>query len=126
MVLSFFVVTLAVAWNLYTVRSAVKWLALAHRYKADVLAQSNATGELKHIEWDGWGWAGQDTTVYLVFDPTDALSTASKNHVLGHFYGIPCEVVRVRKLEHRWYTVQFYTNEFWGRRNELDCTGSGH
>jgi len=79
---------------------------------------------LKHIEWDGWGWGGQDTTVYLVFDPTNSLSAAAKVGQPGKFSGIPCEVFLVHRLESQWYTVQFYTNEFWGRRNALNCAGS--
>jgi len=108
------------------VRTAARWLVRSHHYKAQVLAQpASASGELKHIEWDGWGWAGQDTTLYLVFDPTDSLSAAAKNRSPGKFSGIPCEVFRVRRLESHWYTAQFYTNEFWGRHNVLNCTGSG-
>ena len=50
-----------------------RWLIWSRSYKAEVLAQPNsASGELKHIEWDGWGWAGMDTTIYLVFDPTNS------------------------------------------------------
>jgi hypothetical protein len=115
---------IAVAWQFYSIRSAAKWFMGSQRYKTEVLAQSAGTArELKHIEWDGWGWAGQDTTVYLVFDSTDSLSVAAANHTPGKPNGIPCEVAQVRQLENHWYTVQFYTNEFWGRRNALDCTG---
>jgi hypothetical protein len=99
----------------------------SQRYKREVLAQSGGSaGELKHIEWDGWGFPGAgDITVYLVFDSTDALSVAATNHGPGKFNGIPCEVAQVRQLESHWYTVLFYTDEFWGRRNALDCTGLG-
>jgi hypothetical protein len=120
-----FLIAVAIAWNFYTIRTAARWFVRSHRYKAEVLAQPNATGELKHIEWDGWGWAGQDTTVYLVFDPTDWLSTASRNHRPGKFNGIPCEVPVVDRMEKNWYAVQFYTHEWWGRRNALNCTGLG-
>jgi len=86
-------------------------LVWSHWYKAEVLAQrDSATGELKHIEWDGWGFAGAgDTTVYLVFDPTDALSAAAQSHQPGKFGGLPCEVPFVRRLQSRWYAVRFYT-----------------
>lgn len=51
-----------------------RWMFWSGSYKAQVLAQPDSTNnELKHIEWDGWGGAGMDTTVYLVFDPTDSL-----------------------------------------------------
>src|ERR1700720_3878037 len=109
-----------------TVVNTARWLIFSHRYKSRVLAQAaSADGELRHIEWDGWGWAGQDTTVYLVFDPTDSLSAAASSHKPGKFNGIPCEVFLVRRMEREWYTVQFYTDEFWGKRNSLSCSGSG-
>jgi hypothetical protein len=94
----------------------VRWLVRSRSYKTEVLAQPNsANEELKHIEWDGWGWAGMDTTVYLVFDPTDSLSQAASNHQPGKYSGIPCKVFLVRRLESHWYTVWFYTNYEWGR-----------
>jgi hypothetical protein len=117
-------VALGIAWNIYRVRAAIRWSCWSRDYKAAVLAQpASANGMFKHIEWDGWGWAGQDTTVYLVFDPTDSLSAAGKGHH-NKFNGLPCEVAMLTRLENNWYTVQFYTNEFWGRRDELDCRGS--
>jgi len=102
--------------------SAIRWRLSSRIYKAKVLAQPT-NGEFRHVEWGGWGWAGQDTTVYLVFDPTDSLSAAAKNHQPGKFNGLPCEVVVVDRMESNWYAVRFYTNEFWGRRNALNCTG---
>jgi hypothetical protein len=115
-----------VTWSCsYTIRTAVRWPVGSERYKSEVLAQPTVTGELKHIEWDGWGWAAQDTTVYLVFDPTDSLATPARTHQPGKFGGIPCEVPVVKRLEKDWYLVQFYTDEWWGKRNALDCTSSG-
>jgi hypothetical protein len=93
-----------------------RWLLWSRSYKTEVLVQpSSANGELKHIEWDGWGWAGMDTTVYLAFDPSDSLSQAASSRQPGKYSGIPCEVFLVRRLESRWYTVCFYTNYEWGR-----------
>ena len=104
-------VVLVIAWNTYAVRAAIKWFVRSHDYKAQVLAQPTyASGSLKHIEWDGWGWAGQDTTVYLVFDPTDSLTAAATRNEAGKPHGLPCEVARVVRLESHWYTVQMYTN----------------
>ena len=81
-------------------RSEVRWLWSSKTYKAQVLAQPvPANGDLRHIEWDGWGFAGSDTVVYLVFDPTDSLATAASSHGPGNFKGIPCEVPEVRRLE---------------------------
>jgi len=123
---AFIVISAALAWNFYAVRTTTRWLVWSRSYKSEVLAQPpSANGQLKHIEWDGWGWAGQDTTVYLIFDPTDSLSTAARRHRPGKFSGIPCEVFLVSRLESHWYTVQFYTDEFWGKRNSLNCSGSG-
>src|ERR1700733_10136383 len=91
-----------------------RWLVWSRSYKAEVLAQPNsANEELKHIEWDGWGWAGMDTTVYLVFDPTDSLSQAARSRQHGKYRGIPCEVFLVRQLETHWYTVWFQTDDEW-------------
>jgi hypothetical protein len=113
----------AALWSVYSIRAVTRWLTMAHHYKAEVLVQPIAKGQLKHIEWDGWGMAGQDTTVYLVFDPTNSLSSAAVSKRSGKFNGLPCEVFQVRRLENEWYTVQFYTNESWGKTNTLNCTG---
>jgi len=105
--------------------NTARWLLRAGHYKAEVLAHPDSDkGELKHIEWDRWGWAGQDTAVYLVFDPTDSLSRAASTHQPGKYNGIPCDVFLVRRLETNWYTVQFYADDWWGRSNALNCTGS--
>lgn len=83
-------------------------------YKNQVLVQPiGQDGGLKHIEWDGWGWGGNDTVVYLVFDPNNALADAATGGLAGKYPGIPCEVYRVRRLESHWYTVYFYTNSDW-------------
>jgi hypothetical protein len=107
-----------IVWNYSAVRTAARWLIWSRGYKSKVLAQpASGNGELKHIEWDGSGWAGQNTTVFLVFDPTDSLSAAASSHQAGKFSGIPCEVYSVRRLESHWYTAQFYTNEDWHQCN---------
>lgn len=108
-------------------RASLRWLLSSHRLKAEVLAQpAPPKGQLKHMEWEATGFAGvANNTVYLVFDPTDSLSAASRSHSPGKFGGIPCEVPRVRRLERQWYSVWFYTDEVWGDRNQLNCTGFG-
>jgi len=65
------------------------------------------------MEWDGWGFAGSDTVVYLVYDPNDSLVPAVRSHSSGNFKGIPCEVWHVRRLESNWYSVVFYTETAW-------------
>ena len=97
------------------VRSPIKWLLWSSEYKKRVPAQPNpSNSDFKHIEWDGWGLAGIDTTIYLVFDPTDSLAAAAKSHQPGKFNGVPCKVPWVRRMESHWYTVMFYTDEDWG------------
>ena len=100
------------------IRTTARWLVWSQSYKDKVLAQPTpANGDLKHIDWDGWGMFGQDNSVFLVLDPTDTLSTAALRHQSGKFHGIPCEVRVVSRLEKHWYTVLFYTNEYWGQCN---------
>jgi hypothetical protein len=100
--------------NPIAIRSTARWLVWSRDYKAEVLKQTQpANGELKHIEWDGWGMFAQNTLIFLVFDPTDSLLRAAKNHQPGKFDGIPCEVPLVRRLESHWYAVVFYTSQGW-------------
>jgi hypothetical protein len=106
----------AVAWEFdyFGWHSKARWLVHADKYKAKVLSEPVGTnGLLRHVEWDGWGFAGNDTTVYLVFDPTDALSTAARTAVPGKYAGLPCEVARVERMDQHWYKVLFYTETDW-------------
>jgi len=100
-----------------TLRPSLRWLLWSRGYKAEVLAQpAPANGELRHIEWDGWGGTPVgDWTAYVVFDPTDSLSAAAKSRSHGKFSGIPCNVDRVRRLENHWYSVELAMNEWWDR-----------
>lgn len=112
------VIAAVLVWNYSEVKTEGRWLLFSRRYKSEVSSQPTpASGEFKHIEWDGWGWAGQDTTAYMVFDPTDSLSLAASTHLSGKFTGIPCEVPKVSRLESQWYVVTFYTNQEWSRCN---------
>jgi hypothetical protein len=87
-------------------------------YKTRVQAQPNlVNGSLKHIEWDGWGFAGANTVEYLIFDPNDSLWTAARSHSSGKFSGLPCEVLRVRRLDSHYYSVLFYTETDWDHCN---------
>lgn len=118
-VLSMLVVYWAVSWGLLIkspeLRTTTRWLLWSRDYKAKLLAQPvSASGALRHIEWDGWGGFGAgDTVEYLVYDPNDSLLKAAKNHSPGKFDGIPCEVVRVRRLDSEYYIVLFYTDTDW-------------
>jgi hypothetical protein len=84
-----------------------KWLLGSREYKNAVLAQpASNNGDLKHREWDRWGWGGQDTSVFLVFDPMDSLCEAAKSHCGGQLNAIPW-VSLVRRMEAHWYIVFF-------------------
>jgi hypothetical protein len=117
----FWLVSFLFVKNHFVIRSAERWALQSRYYKAEVLRQTSPSrGELKHIEWDGWGYAGAETNVYLVFDPTDSISAAVKNRQEGKYAGIPCSVPMVRRLERQWYAVVFYTDEAWGKPH-YDC-----
>ena len=96
-------------------RTTTRWLIFSQNFKKRVLEQQKpANGNLRHVEWDGWGFAGAgNTTVYLVNDPDDRLEEAAKTGSPGKFSGIPCEAVRIRRLERYWYMVLFYTDTDW-------------
>ena len=111
----FLLVSVILLRNEAGLRPRLRWFLFARNYKAQVIAKPiPANGELKHVEWDGWGgMAVGDWTAYVVFDPTDSLSVAKSNS-LGEFKGIPCSVDDVRRLESHWYSVTLSMNEFWG------------
>lgn len=89
-----------------------RWLLHSKSYKAELLAQpSPPNGELRHMEWDGWGMFAQDTEAYLTYDPSNSLS--HKDPLTGKFGSLHCDVWRVQRLEDHWYSVTFYTNTGW-------------
>jgi hypothetical protein len=114
---SFLAVSAALVQNEHALRPWLRWLLWARRFKAEVLAQPTpANGEFKHIAWDGWGGAPVgDWTSYVVFDPTDSLSSVAKRGSHGKFIGIPCDVDQVRQLESGWYSVTLGMNQWWGQ-----------
>ncbi len=108
------VIILATSAGLFGLNSnRGRWLFEGGKYRQQVIAQpTSPRGDLKHIVWDGWGWAGQNNTVFLVNDPTDRLALAL-NSKPGKPVGVPCEVPSVRALERSWYLVTFYTGADW-------------
>ena len=114
LILGILALTVLTIWNYSAVKTTIRWWLWSGEYKAKVVSQTASSNtDFHHIEWDGWGWAGMNTVIYLVFDPTDSLSSAAKSQQVGRFKGVPCEVYRVSRLESKWYTVQFYTGEDW-------------
>lgn len=119
-------VTLAVLWAVsasficfhrvypFALHESLTWLVSSRDYKREVLAQpAPANGGLNHMMWDGSGFAGIETNVYLVFDPTNKLSAAVRSHMLEKSDGEYCHVRLVRRLERNWYTVVFFTDQDW-------------
>ena len=114
----FVVIASVSVWNYSALQTEARWLLSSRHYKSYLLSRPAPPGEaLKHMEWDAWGWGGENTTAYLVFDPSDSLSLATASHNPGKFAGIPCSVPKVSRLESQWYVVTFYTNQEWGRCN---------
>lgn len=97
------------------IRSSVRWLMFSNQYKARVLATVRPSSkELAHVEWDGWGFVpAGNTTMYLVYDPSNSLSAAAQKGGPYNPPGLQCQVDRVHRLESRWYTVLFPTDSDW-------------
>jgi hypothetical protein len=113
---AYLVVPILVLTHYSLVRDHIRWFLLSGGYKAKVWAQPTfANEELKHAEWDIWGFAGMETTVFLVFDPTDSLAAALGAQPPVKARGLPCDVVRIRRLDRQWYVVLFYTDTYWGQ-----------
>ena len=102
----------------FALHETARWLGNSKEYKHQVLAQPSTNRELKHIEWDGSGFAGiANQSVYLVFDPSDSLSAKAKNQPTNKLTGIPCKVRYVQRMESQWYSVVFYTDQEWNNCN---------
>lgn len=94
-------------------RSEIRWSLARGIWKQRVLDQPELSGQLKHLNWDGWGFIGQDTEVYLVYDSTDRLRNATTVDNGRHGIGLPCDVYQIRRLQPNWYSVTFFTNTGW-------------
>lgn len=112
--LIFFLLSWLVASKGYAAHLEVRWLTGSAKYKSELLAgPPTPASELRHMEWDGWGMAGQDTSVYLVYDPQNSLASAARHNLSGKVSGIPCGVSGVGRLQDHWYYAVLYTNTFW-------------
>jgi hypothetical protein len=123
-----FAVVIAISFGILrlhdSIRESLRWLLWSNRFKSELMAlPSSPHDQLKHMEWEATGFAGvANDTLYLVLDPTDSLAPAARSGSPGKFTGLPCEVLKVRRLEAHWYAIRFYTDEAWGERNQLDCS----
>ena len=95
------------------IRFSGRWILWGRQYKAALFRQSSSAPGLLHVEWDGWGFAGNDTVVYAVYDPHDSLSVAADKHLSGQVPGVPCGVSSVYRLQKHWYSVVMYTDTDW-------------
>jgi hypothetical protein len=109
------VVLLGVAYEMsFAIRGPVRWALGRAEFKAQMeRLPEPPKGELKHLDWDGWGFAGMGTEVYLVFDPTDSLAGAAASHRAEKVPGVPCKFDRARRLEKNWYAVVYFTDQSW-------------
>ena len=116
------VVALVGYWN-EQARTTIRWVLWSGDYKTQMSKEPREAGtSLRHFPWDGWGFAGAgDTTMYLVSDPQDTLSTRALGP--ASLSGLPCKVYRVRRLEAGWYTVLFYTDTDWDSCPNNDSAG---
>jgi hypothetical protein len=106
MVPAFFAVSAVMFLGSYPIRTSTRWLLWSEQYKRQVLTEpAPVNGDFKHIEWDGSGFAGSETTFFLVFDPTNSLAAAAHNNQFGKFKGIPCDVSYVDRMDSHWYLV---------------------
>lgn len=96
----------------------LRWWCWGGYYQRLILAQPAQVGELRHVEWDGWGIAGIETEAYLVFDPDDVVPSRAGLRESGQIRGIPCGVANTDRLSAHWSIVTMYTNTDWGHCDE--------
>lgn len=114
MALSFWVVSIGMFLSVDDLRPSARWLVTSESLRQRVLREplDPVTG-LQHIEWDGWGWAGMDTTVYLVYDPSDTLIDEIRRNPKGRFAAIAERTAKSQRLGRNWYSLRFYTGDEW-------------
>ena len=104
------------------VDTRLRWWCWGGYYRRLVLAQPARNGELRHVEWDGWGIAGNETTAYLVFDPDAVVPPPAGLREGGQVGGIPCGVADTDLLGAHWSIVTMYTNTDWSQCDEDNPT----
>lgn len=95
-------------------RPWARWTIASSSYKSLVMQQTPdpLTG-LRHAEWDGWGWAGMDTSVQLVYDPSGTLGAEIRHRSAGRFPEVARKTASVQRIALGWYSLTLYTNEEW-------------
>ncbi len=111
-VLAFLAVSIGMFLSNQRLRPWARWLVASGRYTTLVLQQppDPQTG-LRSIEWDGWGWAGMNTSVDLVYDHKDSLAHEIRNNPKGRFAEIAEKTAFAQRLGPGWYSLTLYTGE---------------
>jgi hypothetical protein len=110
----FWAVSVSMFWSTESLRPWARWIVASDRYKNLVLQQRPDRGSgLRHIEWDGWGWAGMDTSVQLVYDPTDSLARELRLNPKGRFAEVAVRTAKAQRLGKNWYSLTLFTSETW-------------
>lgn len=109
---SFLAVSIGMFRSTTHLRPWARWVVASGRYTKLVLSQEPdpQTG-LRYIEWDAWGWAGMDTSVELVYDPSDSLAQEIRHNPKGRFAEIAEKTYFVQRLGRGWYSLTLYTSE---------------
>jgi len=112
LVLGFWAISALMFKSTDHLRPWARWLVGSQHYKRLVLKQQPdpQTG-LRYAEWDGWGWAGMDTSVELVYDPTDTLAREIKHNPKGRFAEVAEKTYFVQRLGPGWYSLTLYTGD---------------
>lgn len=93
-------------------RPRARWLIESGNYQDMVLRQApDPISGLRHAEWDGSGWAGMDTSVELVYDPSDSL--AKDLNANDRYAEVAAKAAHVQRLSRNWYSVTLFTSETW-------------
>jgi hypothetical protein len=106
-------ITFAMSCSETRLRPWARWLIFSNTYKSQVLAQTVASqNDLRFIQWDGWGWAGMETNVYLIYDPSDKLKVRTNGVLRKKSVEITEKSQFIQRLEHNWYSATLYTDEY--------------
>lgn len=102
----YWVVTYPLLMNMNALRPRLHWMMWSRSYKSQVLAQPQEfAGQLRFIAWDGWGFAGSGTDVFLVYDEHDILRHPEEARTLAKASRLPCPTDSAIRLARHWYSI---------------------
>ena len=109
----FVCVSIAMGFSVTHLRPWARWLISSGSYKSQVLSQPAADPSgIRFSDWDGWGWAGSSTDVFLVYDPSDTLASKVSQAKGKKSVEIIEKAQFIQRLERNWYSATLYTNEY--------------